>query len=171
MNHCSAAIVTSSYNRAVKLLKTQRVFIVISHQLFLLGLIKCFLSTSLQCRKLYSQPLMVICSTNNLCCPFKSILLLFVVCKCGTEKEKEWKQDPDQAESAAWSWCIFDVAAEERGQCPSWCATASCTNWNLIRSHLLRSVLMPLFHWPLIIGDQFPLTALAPKTFTQEPNF
>lgn len=49
------------------------------------------------------------------------------------------KQDPAWAASGAGSWGIFDVAEEERGQCPSWFATASCTNWNLIQSHLLES--------------------------------
>lgn len=71
----------------------------------------------------------------------------------------QWKQDPGQAASGALCWCIFDVAEEERGQCPSWFSTASCTNWNLIQSHLLHSPPMPLFHWLLIFGEQLPLTA------------
>lgn len=73
-------------------------------------------------------------------------------------KTKEWKQDPDRAASGAVSWSIFDVPKEERGQCLSWFSTASCANGNLIQSHLLHSLPMPLFHWPLIFGDMLPLT-------------
>lgn len=75
------------------------------------------------------------------------------------QKRKEWKQDPDGAASGAWSRCNFEVAEEERGQCPSWFSTASCTNWNLIQSHLLHSLPVPLFRSPLIFGDLPQLTA------------
>lgn len=89
MNHCSAAIITSSYNKALKPLNIYRVSSVISHYLLLLGeMLPLQLDTTLLLKKL----LRVAATYGHVydkqhALSFTLTLLLFIW-KCGTEKKK-----------------------------------------------------------------------------------
>lgn len=71
MNHCNAAIITSSYNKALKPLNIYRVSRVISHYLLLLGeMLPLQLDTTLLLKKLLRVAATYghMCTTNSMRC-------------------------------------------------------------------------------------------------------